>query len=225
MRLDSLDLNDSYVYETLGGRYAAGRFPVAFRSLPSIQPAVAGSYVDRELFWVPLVRAGLEASEIIPDWNVYAFILQPPSQLRESGVYTLNTAAANYGYGDFDADPIVCANPDAAAYFPKVFRIPAFNPVTGNLNLVETSIDLFGYVKPGDKVLGDNGKIFRVAQVQNDGAAPFRMILASETLYEPLNERDLRAIWVAPAPGGANQDSPLADIRLLSNTVVRSNDY
>jgi prepilin-type N-terminal cleavage/methylation domain-containing protein len=226
------DRDDSYVYDTYNGRYADGRFPVAFRSLPTIQPAVGGSYIDREVFWVPLVRPGPEASEIIPDWSVYAFILQPPSDLRREGAYAMVPDGFNPpvvypgAYGPFNDPDIVCANPDTARYFPKVFRVPATRPDPTNLpNLAETTVNLYGYIKPGEKVLGNNGKIYRVAEVLNTNTPPYQIVLNSETLYEPINDRDLKALWVAPAPGGINQDSPLADIRLLSNTVVRSDDF
>ncbi len=221
------DYADSYVYEN-------NRFAVATRSLPtSTPPNLATGYVDREVFWVPLIRAGAEASELYPDWSVYAFVLQPDSQLRSDGVYTLNAAAANYGYGDFNTTDIVCANPDTAAdYFPKVFRVPvvANNSPTTNIT---PSINLYGYVKPGEKLLGDNGIIYRVSQID---PATGTMILAEDTEYAPIDYRDPFAIWIAPAPGvggtpairrdaAINQNSPLADIRLLSNTVVRTNDY
>jgi hypothetical protein len=191
-------------------------FNVAFRSLPSIQPQTGAGFADRELFWVPLVRAGLEASELYPDWNVYVFILQPNSKDRSAGVYDLGN------YPAFDTADIVCANPDAAAdYFPKVFRVPV-DWDDDEPFLIDPDIDLTGYVKAGDKVLGDNGKIYRVSQFEPGGT---RIILSEDGLYSPINDRDLGAVWVAPAPGGAGQDSPLADIKLLSNTVVRTNDY
>lgn len=222
---------DSYVYDTT--RYGQGNMPLSMRSLPTTTPALnnAGtpSYVEREVYWVPLVRAGVEASEIFPDWNVYVFILQPDSQLRSNNAYAMRTdgtipVAYPGNYGDFDDPDIVCANPDFAAYVPKVFRVPAaVNGWSDTAPLEFTpSVNLFGYVKPGEKVLGDNGIIYRVSQIDFGSG---KMILSEETDYSPINLRDLGALWVAPAPGGFNQNSPLADIRLLSNTVVRSNDF
>jgi len=224
------DFTDSYVYGFTAFT-PLGRFPVGLRSLPSTSPRNSASgYAEREVFWVPLIRAGIEASDLFPDWNVYIFILQPDSQLRSAGAYTLNRSASNYGYTDFEGNAIVCANPDIAAhYFPKVFRVPV---ATGGWsenepNIARMSINLFGYVKPGDKVLGDNGRIYRVSQVSpsTTGTNGNKIILAEDGLYSPINQRDLGALWVAPAPGGLNQSSPLADIRLLSNTVVRSDDF
>ncbi|MEM1099675.1 MAG: prepilin-type N-terminal cleavage/methylation domain-containing protein, partial [Planctomycetota bacterium] len=164
--------DDSYVYDTL--RYPLGNIPLSMRSLPTRTPPVDNggtpSYVDREVFWVPLVRPGLEASELFPDWNVYVFILQPDSQLRTSNAYAMRTDGTigvtfpgNYGFMN-DAD-IVCANPDLAAYVPKVFRVPAAaNGWNDNRPLEFTpDVNLFGYVKPGEKVLGDNGIIYRVS--------------------------------------------------------------
>ena len=178
--------------------------------------AGALSYRDREVFWVPLVRAGLEASEAIPDWSVYLFVLQPDSRLRTEGAYDI----ANYPTA-FDSPTIICANPDREDYVPKVFRVPVTWRET-DPNRADPAINLFGFVKPGELVLGNNGKIYRVAQIDQASGA---IILASQTLYEPINERDLTAIWVAPAPGGISQSSPLADVRLLSNGVVRTNDF
>ncbi|MEO0514611.1 MAG: prepilin-type N-terminal cleavage/methylation domain-containing protein [Planctomycetota bacterium] len=226
MRMGMIEENHSYVYDS-ASVYTDGPFPVAFRSLPSTTPPTgADGYINREVFWVPLVRAGLEASELYPDWSVYVFVLQPDSQLRRDGVYTLNPADPDYGYGDFNNADIVCANPDTAAdYFPKVFRVPvAWN--SANPNRATPTVNLFGYVKPGEKVLGDNGVIYRVSQIAPPGSPDAgTMILAEDTEYSPINQRDLGAVWVAPAPGGLNQNSPLADIRLLSNTVVRTNDF
>lgn len=223
--------DDSYVYDTT--RYGQGNMPLSMRSLPTTTPALNNlgtpSYVEREVYWVPLVRAGVEASELFPDWSVYVFILQPDSQLRSSNAYAMRTdvsIAVNYpgNYGDFDDPSIVCANPDQAAYVPKVFRVPA---AAGGWNKTAPleftpDVNLFGYVKPGEKVLGDNGSIYRVSQID---FASGTMILSEELIYRPINERDLGALWVAPAPGGFNQNSPLADIRLLSNTVVRTSDF
>jgi len=222
------DFDDSYVY---GDRdpdpdpdAVVQGFSIALRSLPTTTPPnLIDGYVNREVFWVPLVRAGLEASEFYPDWNVYAFILQPDSQLRASGEYAIGNYPTN-ATTNFDQNTIVCANPDAAAYFPKVFRVPA--TATGwssaNPNRFTPTENLFGYVKPGEKVLGDNGVIYRVSQIDPGSGT---MILAEDTAYAPVNQRDLGAVWVAPAPGGIDQNSPLADIRLLSNTVVRTNDF
>ena len=41
--------------------------------------------------------------------------------------------------------------------------------------------------------------------------------------YLPLNRRELRALWLAPAVAFGD-DSAVADVRLLSNAVVRVNE-
>lgn len=216
MAFGSADPTDSFVYDTTV--FPAGRFPEGMRSLPTTIPGGLNGgvveYRNREVYWVPLIRSGLEASENFPDWSVYAFVLQPDSQLRNVDAY----ANANYPAA---FNGLVCANPFDQDYFPKVFRVPVtWNP--NNPQRATPSVNLFGFVKPGEKVLGDNGVIYRVSQI--DSAAG-TMILAEDTEFSPINQRDLGAVWIAPAPGGIDQNSPLADIRLLSNTVVRTNDF
>ncbi|MEM9419256.1 MAG: hypothetical protein AAGA25_09435 [Planctomycetota bacterium] len=216
MRFGMQDFNSSYIYDT--NRYAAGNFPEALRSLPTSTPGgLEGGtteFREREVFWVPLIRAGLEASEIFPDWNAYLFVLQPDSQLRRNNVYQNANYPASF-------NGLVCANPFDGDYFPKVFRVPV-TWIDSQPNNATPSVNLFGFVKPGEKVLGDNGIIYRVAQID---PASGEMILSEQTEYAPLNLRDLGAIWVAPAPGGITESSPLADIRLLSNTIVRTKDF
>lgn len=214
-----IEIDDSFIYDD--DVYINGNFPDGFRTLPTITPGgyygptARTEFREREVMWVPLVRAGLEASEIYPDWNVYLFILQPDSQLRAADAYTPNAAT----YPDFVG--LVCANPLDGGYFPKVFRVPVtWDSATPNR--ATPSVNLYGHVKPGEKILGDNGVIYRVSQIDPGTGT---MILAEDTEYAPINQRDLGAVWVAPAPGGINENSPLADIRLLSNTVVRTNDY
>lgn len=217
MRLGSTSYPSSYVYDI--EKYPTGNFSVAMRSLPSITPAIDDgtalpNYRDREVFFVPLIRQGIEASEIFPDWNVYLFVLQPPSQLRTNGAY----ANANYAAGDFNG--LICANPGDGNYVPKVFRVRVNWDAT-DPNVIDPPFDLDGYLKAGELVLGDNGKMYRVSKFDPDPSSD-KILLDPQTLYEPINDRDLTAIWCAPAPGGINQDSPLGDLRLLSNSVVRA---
>ncbi len=222
---------DSQVYEGFSTANPDGiRFPLGMRSLPTSIPALprtpspfanANNYVEREIFTVPMVRQGLEASEIFPDWSVYLFILQPPSQLRSDGAYANGNYPAIF-------NGMVCANPLDSDYVPKVLRVPvAWDVAEPNLitprNTGNTAdINLDGLVKAGELILGDNGKIYRIAQL--DGSSN-QILLASQTLFEPLNERDLTAVWIAPAPGGSNQASPLGDLRLLSSSLVQLNDF
>lgn len=205
------------------------QFPLSIRTLPTITPPAgvgAGSafapdpdYSLREVFWVPLIRRGLEASDIFGDWSVYVFVLQPDPELREQGAYFLNPVSpSSDAYAD-GWNNLVCANPFDPAYFPKVFRMPvAWNASNPNVATAPAGFNLFGLVKPGDMVLGDNGKIYKVATVTNSN--PSQITLNSQTAYEPINERDLTALWVAPATN-PSQSSPVADIRLMSNAVVR----
>ena len=216
------DRFNSYVYE-VSARFGQGRFPVGMRSLPTSIPAVeittdnVDMWSEREVFYVPLVRQGIEASEIFPDWSVYMFVLQPPSQLRTRGEY----ASDNPSYSSFTG--LTCANPLDGPAIPKVFRVPvAWDEA--DPNVAEPVIDLDGFVKPGELVLGDNGKIYRVGQLDPSPGSD-KILLASQTLFEPINERDLTAIWVAPAPGGANQATPLGDLKLLSNGNVRVDEF
>ena len=204
---------DSYVYDT--SVFTPGRFPVAMRSLPSSIPAIApNDYSEREVFYVPLVRQGIEASEIFADWSVYMFVLQPPSQLRANGAYA-NTAYSPTFNG------LTCANPLDGPAVPKVFRVPV-EWDEADPNVAEPTINLDGLVKAGELVLGDNGKIYRIGQLDPSSN---KILLASQTLFEPINDRDLTAIWVAPAPGGANQTTPLGDLKLLSNGIVRVDEF
>ncbi|MEO1235294.1 MAG: hypothetical protein AAFX76_00755 [Planctomycetota bacterium] len=211
-----LDLSDSYLYGP-SNAFPNGRFPIAARSFPSSTPATtANNYIDREVFVVPLVRQGIEASTIFPDWSVFAFVLQPPSQLRNANTYaTGNYTAINSAFNSY-----ICANPADADYVPKVFRVPvAWN--ANDPNVIDPPFSLDGFLKAGELILGDNGKIYRIAQFNPAGD---EILVESQTIFEPINERDLTAIWIAPAPGGADQDSPLGDLRLLSNQVVRAED-
>lgn len=215
MTFGSTRYPSSFVYDIR--KYPTGNFSVAMRSLPSITPAIDDgtslpNYRDREVFFVPLIRQGIEASEIFPDWNVYLFVLQPPSQLRTNAAY----ANANYAAGDFNG--LICANPGDGNYVPKVFRVRVNWDAT-DPNVIDPPFDLDGYLKAGELVLGDNGKMYRVSKFDPGSR---KVLLDPQTLYEPINDRDLTAIWCAPAPGGINQDSPLGDLRLLSNSVVRA---
>lgn len=209
------DTADSYLYE---------KFPVGLRSLPSLTPTIDDgtanpNYREREVFYVPLVRQGIEASEVYPDWSVYLFVLQPSSQLRENNAYNY----ANYAN---DFRNLICANPADGGYVPKVFRVPVgWND--NDPNVADPAFDLDPYLRVGQLVLGDNGKIYRISKFNPGGD---EILLDSQTIYEPINDRDLNALWVVPTAAtndvdAANQESPLGDLRLLSNTVVRVNDF
>ncbi len=141
------------------------------------------------MYWVPLVRRGLEASNIYADWNVYAFVLQPPGDLRDSGRYSFNN------YPDIFTDE-VCGNPVDPGYFPKVFRLEVEQrsramrrrrpsrpfPLATNMAV---------HVRVGDTVLGDNGTIYTINRITGREVG-----LNADTNYLPLNRRDLKALWV-----------------------------
>ena len=217
VRSPTIDLDSSYL----------NRFTESIRSLPTITPADASNtagnpvFVNREVFWVPFVRRGPEASQLYPDWSVYAFVFQPEGNRRENGAY----AYTNYTTGLIPTDSI-CANPADGDYVPKVFRIPVTWSST-NPNVATPSFSLFGRVRPGDKVLGDNGEIYRIAEVQPPGLGN-TIAFESSPLYAPIGQRDLTAIWVSPAPNDPADNNQLAypevDIRLLSNSVVRAEE-
>ena len=200
-------------------------FPLSIRTLPTSTPArLIGSppasafapdpdYSTREVLWVPLVRRGLEASDLFRDWSGYAFVLQPPADLMAAGAY----AWGNYP-GWMRSE--VSANPFDPAYFPKVFRLPV-----GNVPNDQSEARFFDDVRPhlrvGDPVLGDNGTLYTISRI--DAADGEVVGLNADNNYLPLNQRELNALWVAPALE-AGQNSPVAEVRLLSNTVVRLND-
>lgn len=204
------------------------RFPLTVRCLPTgtpsagdwdiETPAVSGSDLDpdfslREIFWVPFVRRGIGASSFVADWNVYAFILQPPGDLRDRGAYSFGL------YPSLFTDE-VCANPFDPGYFPKVFRLEVTNVPNDESEAtfeVPAGTNMAIHVRVGDPMLGDNGTIYTVSRI--DGRT---VGLNADRNFLPLNRRDLRALWLAPALS-IGDAAPVADVRLLSNSVVRAN--
>ncbi|BAM04185.1 type IV pilus modification PilV family protein [Phycisphaera mikurensis] len=207
------EAEDSYLASfPLGSRC----LPTATPPAPPPSPVPAGydpNYAFREVYWVPLIRRGLEASELYADWSVYAFVLQPPGDLRDSGGYAFGS------YPSYFTDE-VCANPYDPSYFPKVFRLEVEN-VPDDESEAEFKdpaiLNMAAHVKVGDPVLGDNGTIYTITRVSG------RVVgLNADRNYLPLNQRDLRALWLAPTLDGGD-NSPVAEVRLLSNAVVRVN--
>lgn len=205
------------------------RFPLTIRSLPTStpsagdwlieNPAPTGTDFDpdfalREVYWVPFIRRGLGANSFVPDWNVYAFVMQPPGRVRDAGGYSFDN------YPAFFTDEL-CANPFDPGYFPKVFRLEVDNVPNdeseATFDTVPSGTNMAVHLRVGDAVLGDNGTIYNINRI--DGTT---VGLNANDNFLPLNRRDLRALWVAPALS-IGEGSPVGDVRLLSNNVVRAN--
>lgn len=167
------------------------------RSFPSIVPDPA----KRSVYWVPLFRRGVEASDYINDWRIYVFVMEDH---RESIHYD----------EDDNPDNLACANPWDPEYFPKVYRLPITSVTNNRIQLINQWHGALA-IRAGDMVLGDNGLIFRVSAADSNF-----ITVSDEAAYNPTNERPLRAVWFAraEAPG---QPSPIRDIRVLSNNVTR----
>ncbi len=211
------------------------------RSYPSYIP----KFQDREIYTVPLVRRGIQASDFINDWVVYSIILErkptdieafePAGPDNDYPYRSFNAAAfAHVGTGEA-RNAIVCANPfDDWNVFPKVYRVPAINgtsagdpdPTLVQLLISNESPTLGLLVRPGDLMLGDNGKIYRVAGLPDANNLSLLKV-AEETRQDVSTNLDsgkaLRAVWFAPRPT-AQADSPLRDVRVLSQNVVRINN-
>ncbi|MEM1444628.1 MAG: prepilin-type N-terminal cleavage/methylation domain-containing protein [Planctomycetota bacterium] len=223
---------------------AMANYGIADRSFPSYiaQPA------DRELYTVPFIRRGVQATPFINDWTTYAMLLGNNFELEDEfaaagvtpyprtplGAFALASGAPAGGL-----DAIVCANPfDDDRFVPKVFRIPAVNQsfdgtLPDNSIRVLINNDRTGtlrwgiLIQPGDLLLGDNGKIYRVVgypeptnlniiRVAEEG----RQIADDIGSSFPGDTKPLRAVWFALRPRG-DAPSPLRDIRILSSDTVR----
>ncbi|MEM1098185.1 MAG: prepilin-type N-terminal cleavage/methylation domain-containing protein [Planctomycetota bacterium] len=201
----------------------------------------------RELFVVPLIQRGAQASEFSSDYRVYCMLLEK----READIEDFRSADTDpfpAEYPDFGAlspeaqNAIVCANPfDSPDYFPKVFRLPAVdsqlveggtpNPLGLSVEadeihlLVPNNNATLGLlVRPGDLMLGDDGDIYRAVGFPDPNNLS-RLRVAKETRQSTAGltgiDSTLRAVWIGLRPTGT-AESPLRDIRILSQNVVRT---
>lgn len=192
-------------------------WPEVDRSFPSIEPNPA----DREFFYVPLFRRGPQATPYINDWIVYAFVMQAQPEVANPTVgfkYPPNPAAVPGG--------TVCANPfDDPVYFPKVFRAEVASWVGNNATL-GAGWNASQILRLGNLVLGDDGEIYRVGEI--DGNVVTLNVENRQTLDTiTLGNSSLTAIWFAMPPNSseANPPSPIRDIRVLSRSTVKLDDF
>ncbi|MEM8493972.1 MAG: prepilin-type N-terminal cleavage/methylation domain-containing protein [Planctomycetota bacterium] len=232
---------------------ALSSFGIADRSFPSYVARPR----DRELFTVPLVRRGVQATPFINDWTTYGMILannfEVDDELRTAGDFPYpRNPAAFFGFtagipganATQAIESIVCANPFDddnfnidSNYVPKVFRVPAFTRAF-DTGIPENTIRLgvrnntgtrWGLlIQPGDLLLGDDGKIYRVAGYTNGDLNDLRVVEEGRQVADEIGnafaggDRSLRAVWFALRPRG-DAPSPLRDIRILSADTVRLN--
>ncbi|MEL7087128.1 MAG: prepilin-type N-terminal cleavage/methylation domain-containing protein [Planctomycetota bacterium] len=204
-------------------------WPEADRSYPTIEADVA----EREFFFVPLFRRGPEATPFINDWVVYLFVMQSQPEIDDppAGGLKYDNDPTNY---NGDSGPItvpantICANPfDDAAFFPKVFRAEVSRANNNTYDLVG-GWQAEQILRLGDLVLGDNGTIYRVGDVNGAGD---QVTLNESTRQDidsiTIGDDSLRAIWFVMPPNTteANPPSPIRDIRVLSRKVVKLEDY
>ncbi|MEM6458920.1 MAG: prepilin-type N-terminal cleavage/methylation domain-containing protein [Planctomycetota bacterium] len=203
-------------------------WPEVDRSFPSIEPDPS----RREFFYVPLFRRGPEATPYINDWVVYVFVLQAQPEIANPIVgpkYPNDPANGTYTNPNSTPAGAVCANPfDDADYFPKVFRAEVTN-WTGSVATLDAGWNVGEILRLGDEVLGDDGEIYRVGDV-NTAANTATLNLVSRQTVDSVTlggGTELDAVWFAMPPNSteANPPSPVRDIRVLSRGTVKLEDY
>jgi len=112
-------------------------FPLQVRAYPQVSNRPIG---QRQFYWVPLVQD--VGSTDAPDYRYYAFILERSPDATYTG-----SGAANGG----DVNTV-----------PKVVSAPASG---SGSSLSVTGAN--GEIEAGDQLLGSNGQIFQVAEVEN----------------------------------------------------------
>ncbi|MEM7576586.1 MAG: prepilin-type N-terminal cleavage/methylation domain-containing protein [Planctomycetota bacterium] len=244
-------LSQGYVGEPSGpgdANYAAQQSALASLGIVDRSfPSYIARPQDRELFTVPFIRRGIEATPFINDWTAYAMILarnpEVDEELATAGppLIPYPSVPANIFPTAGDSfEAIVCANPfDNNEFVPKVFRLPAVNNAFDNTipdNTIRllinnaTGDDRYGLlIQPGDLLLGDDGVIYRVvgypdASNLNEFTVTAEGRQAADDIGNAFggSSKPLRAVWFALRPRG-DAPSPLRDIRILSSDTVRLN--
>ncbi|MEM7624661.1 MAG: hypothetical protein AAF333_03420 [Planctomycetota bacterium] len=210
-------------------------WPESDRSFPTIESDIAA----REFFFVPLIRRGPEATPYINDWVVYLFVLQAQPEVDDP----VNAASTTPTLKKYPNEPdiagydntiqvpngAVCANPfDDEAFFPKVFRAEVDSWVNNRATLDNGNWDVENILRLGDLVLGDDGKIYRVGEVDESTNS---VVLNESTRQEidsiAISTGELGAFWFAMPPNSSerNPPSPIRDIRILSRKAVKLEDF
>jgi prepilin-type N-terminal cleavage/methylation domain-containing protein len=194
--LNHIDVSTSPAEINTGAAYAdslLARWSMFDRSFPSRVAAV----VDRSYYWVPLIQRGPEASELVADWNVFAFLTRPATSGATFTDHSGSYASANVG----EMTPMTST--------PQVYRYP----VTYSGNVLTIGAVTAGIPNVGEKILGDNGQVFKIIS-RNLTGTEFTVTPSPDNSF-----KNLEAFWfVGPDDDG---NSAFADLRELSNNIVR----
>lgn len=148
----------------------------------------------RQFYWVPLVRDAEEDPS--RDWQVYLFVVR---KARDT----------TYTYGGSGT----VANPNDGTTIPKVVEMGlsdvkvGSNTVTGSYG--GSNLQDSGELQPGDQVLGSNGSIYTIVDIEKN-------VL---TLDAYISSPEPTSIWYAPPAAG--KSSPTRYISPAISFVVQ----